>query len=626
MRSRQTRTRIILTFLACVVVYLGLAARLFHIQVSEDALPRGKNPHLMKTRLHRERGPIVDRNGNRLAFSVPAMGVNVNAREIQGDEAVARYAGQLGPLLGILPEELAPKLASDRGYVKLASKVDPEIADEIRKLRIPGLGFEQEYRRYYPNGSMLSTLLGFVGSDGTGLEGVEYRFEEALHADPGMKWSIKTVRGHDLPGSVIRRDPPTGGDTLYLTVDAIIQHLVEKELDEIERIHQPKSAFLLVMDPQTGEVLAWGSRPGFDPNAYQAYPRDTWRNRMITDIFEPGSTYKIVTAAAALEDEVIDLETRFECPGFIKLWGNAIGCTSTHGELTLRDIIAKSCNVGTIKIGQILGPRNFYYYMRKFGFGAKTGLPLNGETPGILRAPDKWSGLSIGALSIGQEVGVTAVQMAAAIGVVANGGTLIRPRIVHRIVTHEGEDRKLPEALQPRRREVISKATADKIVQMMSEVVVRGTGRRGRVDTWQAAGKTGTSQKLGTRRRFGEDEKFVASFAGFLPVRDPKALIYVVVNEPKGKRSDIGGGTIAAPAFQRLAPKIMIYRDVPPDDAAESAANQAAARQSWMRPGAAAGAAGRDAAAPAGAVVTQDVLFIGSDPIQDILARENRGP
>lgn len=622
MATTETRTRIILSFVACVLVYLGLTLRLFHIQVSEDALP-SRNPHMKKTLLHRERGSISDRNGNPLAFSVPAVGVNLDARKVEEESEAREFAAQLGPLLGILPEELVPKMASERGYVKLASKVDPEIASEIRKLRIPGVGFEQEYRRFYPNGSMLSTLLGFVGRDETGLEGIEYRFDEVLQAAPGVKWSIKTVRGHDLPGSVLRYDPPTGGHTVYLTVDEIVQHLVEKELDEIERLYEPKSAFLLVMDPQNGELLAWGSRPGFDPNVYQAYPQETWRNRVITDIFEPGSTFKIITAAAAVEDRVLSLDTTFECPGFVKLWGNAIGCTSVHGELTLPDIIAKSCNVGIIKIGQVLGPRNFYYYMRKFGFGAKTGLPLNAETPGILRPPEKWSGLSIGALSMGQEVGVTAVQMATAISAVANGGTLHPPKVIHRIETRDGREVPLPAGLAAdRSRRVISPETAERIIQMMSEVVVRGTGRRGRVDTWQAAGKTGTSQKLGLRGRFGEGEKFVASFVGFLPVRDPKALIYIVVNEPKGKRSEIAGGTMAAPTFQRLAPKIMIYRDVPPDDAAEGVADRRAPGASWIdrsqsptsaRPG------------PAGPVVRQDVLYIGNDPIQDILAKES-GP
>lgn len=611
----ETKSRIILTFVACLVTYLALAMRLFSIQVSGSA-NFSKDFRLRKTPIHRARGPILDRNGNRLAFSVPAVGINVDARKVVAPEVAAE---QLGSFLGIPPDELVPKLGSGRGYVKLADRVDPEVAAEIRKLRIPGIGYEQEYRRFYPNGSMLSSLLGFVGKEGKGLEGLENRFDSTLEAEAGWKIATRTVRGHDLPGGELERKDPTGGYSLYLTVDGIIQHLVERELDEIERLYEPKSAFLLVMDPENGEVLAWGSRPGFDPNTYQSYPRNTWRNRMITDIFEPGSTFKIITAAAALEDRVLNLETRFECPGFVKLWDHTIGCTSVHGELTLPDIIAKSCNVGIIKIGQVLGPKNFYYYMRKFGFGVKTGIPLSGESNGILRKPKKWSGLSIGALSIGQEVGVTALQIAAAIGVVANGGTLIRPRIIHKIVTPEGVTLPLGEELQTWTRNVVSPGTCEQIVRMMSEVVVRGTGRRGRVDTWQAAGKTGTSQKLGTRSRFGEGEKFVASFIGFLPVRDPKALIYIVVNEPKGSRREIGGGSMAAPSFRRLAPKIMIYRDVPPDDAAAGLQQSVpgiheAAPAPSTRPGVAAG--------PAGPAVRPDVVYIESDPIQDLLARE----
>lgn len=613
--------------MGCLVIYLALALRLFDIQVGEKSnLPR--SPHLLRTPIYRERGAILDRNRNRLAFSVAAVGVNVDARQVKDPMAAAH---KLGPLLGILPEELEPRLASGRGYVKLASKVDPEIADEIRKLRIPGIGFEREYRRFYPNGPMLSTLLGFVGADGTGLEGLEYRFEELLNAERGFKISTKTVRGHDLPGGVLERHPATGGASLHLTVDEIIQHLVERELDDIERRYQPKSAFLLVMEPSTGEILAWGVRPGFDPNSYQAFPQDTWRNRMVTDIFEPGSTFKIVTAAAALEDQVVDLDTRFECPGHVELWGNTIRCTGVHGEIALPDIIAKSCNVGIIKIGQVLGPKNFYYYMRKFGFGAKTELPVSAETPGILREPERWSGLSIGALSMGQEISVTAVQMAAAIAAVANGGTLIQPRLIRRIVDADGEELPLPPELQSRARRVVSTGTCEKIVRMMSEVVVRGTGRRGRIDTWQAAGKTGTAQKLGMRTGAAEDERFVASFVGFLPVRDPRALIYIVVNEPKGERREIGGGTIAAPAFKNLAPKIMIYRDVPPDDVAEGAASSqplpgpmtrlegpAALPPPLQQQAPGPSPEERRAAAPG-------VVYISSDPIQEILARESRG-
>jgi stage V sporulation protein D (sporulation-specific penicillin-binding protein) len=611
----ETKSRIILTFVCCLVTYGALALRLFSIQVSGDSKLKN-NPHLRRFVLHRARGPILDRNGNRLAFSVSAVGVNVDARQVPDP---GQAASQLSSLLGIPPEELAPKLRSGRGYVKLADRVDPEVAAQIRKLRIPGIGYEQEYRRFFPNGSMLSSLLGFVGRDGKGLEGLEHRFNSILEAQAGWKISTRTVRGHDLPGGELERHDPTGGASIYLTVDGIIQHLVERELDEIERLYEPKSAFLLVMEPSSGEVLAWGSRPGFDPNTYQTYPRSTWRNRMITDIFEPGSTFKIITAAAALEDRVLDLETRFNCPGFIKLWDHTIGCHGVHGMLTLPDIIAKSCNVGIIKIGQVLGPENFYYYMRKFGFGVKTGVPLAGESNGILRKPRKWSGLSIGALSMGQEIGVTALQVAAAIGAVANGGSLIRPRLVHRIVGKEGEELPLTEELQTVKRTVISPETCDKIIRMMSEVVVRGTGKRGRVDTWQAAGKTGTSQKLGTRRRFGEHEKYVASFIGFLPVRDPKALIYIVVNEPKGSRREIAGGAMAAPSFRRLAPKIMIYRDVPPDDAVMGLRSAPEGEGEGL-----AVPPTHRAVGPAGTAVRSDTVYIESDPIQDLLAREAR--
>ncbi len=570
----EIRTRILATFAVALLALVALSVRLFQIQVPQSPLPQ-RNPHLKRITLHRERGAIRDRNGNRLAFSVPAMGVVADARKLD-PEGAGDAARRLGPLLGIPPEELAAKLGSGRGYESLAHRIDPEVADQIRKLRIPGISFEQEYRRFYPNGSMASSLLGFVGQDDKGLEGLEFRYEDALSAVAGEKVVLQTLRGFDLPGGVLEVKPASGAADVYLTIDEIVQHLAEKELDEIERLYQPRSAFLMVTNPQTGEILAWGVRPGFDPNAYQAYPEDSWRNRMVTDFFEPGSTLKIITAAAALEDRVLETETVFECPGWVKLWGHAIGCTGVHGTVTLPDIIAKSCNTGIIKVGQVLGPKNLYYYLRKFGFGEPTGLPHPAETPGILRFPEKWSGLSIGAISMGQEVAVTAVQMATAIGVIANGGNLVRPRVISRVMAREGARIDDTPEVEVRHR-VISPETARLVREMMGEVVVRGTGRRGRLDTWQAAGKTGTSQKLGSNLK--EGDKFIASFVGFLPVKDPKALIYIVINEPKGKRTEIDGGLIAAPAFRRLAPKIMIYLDVPPDEPEVGAAAAAPANR-----------------------------------------------
>lgn len=605
MSSDETKLKIILSFLVGLGVFLGLALRLFQIQISENDI-LSRSSHLRKDKLYRERGSIRDRNGNRLAFSIPAVGVNLDSRRLANPIEQERAAQSLGALLGIPSDELLPKLASGRAYIKLASKVDSEIADSIRRLRIPGIGFETEFRRVYPNGKMAASLLGFVGRDDTGLEGVEYSFEDYLRAEPGYKISMKAGGRVVVPGSTLEIQPPTGGDSVYLTIDEIIQHLVENELEEIFRRYEPKSAFILVMDPKNGEILALGARPSFDPNSYGSFPQSTWRNRAITDIFEPGSTFKIITAAAALDLDKLELDTPFECPGFIKLYDNAIGCTSTHGDLTLPDIIAKSCNVGIIKIGRVISPPDFYDYMQRFGFGQKTGLPFAGETKGILRAPKDWSGISIGALSIGQEVGVTVVQMASAISAVANGGVYNAPRLIDHIETADGELRELPWVKDRPPRRIIQAKTAKTISKMMTEVVVRGTGRRGSVDTWQAAGKTGTSQKLGMRRSFDQDEGYVASFVGYLPVRDPQALIYVVINEPKGTRSEIGGGSMAAPSFQHLAPKIMIYRDVPPDEGQ--------LKDTLRSQG-----AGGPLSEEGGEASLSDVVYIGDDPIQRLL-------
>ncbi len=554
--------RMVLISLFFFVCGALLVAKLYVLQIADrDRFIRHVR-HDRIERIPRKRGSIYDRNGNLLAFSLPAYSLYADPRHVTEKE---RAVETLHRMFGIDRRSLLRKLSSGRGFEWIRRKLDKHSMEAFKALHLAGFGFRKEFKRYYPNGTLAANVIGFVGMDNIGLEGVECYFEGVLAGVDGEKLVLRGPDGLELPSSELVLKEPEGGSDLYLTIDEVVQHMVERELDEICRRYDPLSAFIIVMDPHTGEVLAMGNRPTYDLNSFASYSASSYKNRAIADIYPPGSVFKIITAAAALEDDKVTPETVFHCPGYIRLWGVKIRCTAAHGDLDLRRILEKSCNTGIIKVGQVVGPENLYYYVRKFGFGDKTGIELPGEQKGIVRYPEHWSGISLGAISMGQEIGVTGIQMACAMCVIANGGVLMRPTVVRRIVSREG--RVLRELEPAARLRVISKRTADELVSMLTQVVVRGTGRRGRLDLYTAAGKTGTAQKLGRmeRRKAGEPNRrrLVVSFAGFVPVRDPRVVIYIVVDEPRGER--VSGGLVAAPAFRELARGIMIHLEVPPD-------------------------------------------------------------
>ncbi|MBI4864252.1 MAG: penicillin-binding protein 2 [Candidatus Riflebacteria bacterium] len=518
------------------------------------------------------------------AKAVPTPDADGTAVELSRPEKVGRTASTAPPPPpGILPDSLKnlilpegllrppqPTTTQARQrrsrFVWIKRKLDTKEFEAVSKLietqKIKGLAFRKESRRIYPNNQLLAQALGFVGSEEDGLEGLEHKYNGVLGGKPGERIVVAGPNG--MPIHELARKKPEGFSHIWLTIDPVIQHYLERELDRAFALHSPKNCFAAAMDPNTGEILAMAARPTFDPNQWREYDREVWKNRLLTDTIEPGSTFKLITACAALEDHRVEPTTPFFCPGKVVLWDIPIRCTAVHSDVTLEQIIEKSCNTGIIKVGELLGPKNLYYYIRKFGFGDRTGIDLPAEVDGQVRPPEQWSGLSIGAISMGQEIAVTGMQMLAAVAAIANGGLLLKPQIIKKIVDPETGATVQESSLDVRRR-VVSPQTAEKVAKMMTLVTKSGSGTFAALDDYIVAGKTGTSEKLGRAKEEGH-QKYVASFVGFVPVKEPKVVVYIVLNEPKGEK--IRGGTMAAPVFREIARQIMLLKKVPPEPGA----------------------------------------------------------
>ncbi|MEX2147161.1 MAG: penicillin-binding protein 2, partial [Candidatus Rokuibacteriota bacterium] len=451
----------------------GVSARLAWLQIvkSGELSQMAARQYSRTVVLHAERGPIVDRHGAPLASSTPAESLFAQPRAV-GD--AARVAGRLAPLIGVPEAELHAALTSARPWVWLRRKMPPAVAAQVKALREPGIGLLAEPLRLYPNRELAAHLLGFEGVDG-GLEGVERAYDEDLAGTPG-----KAIIGRDALGREVATQEvlvaPAPGHGVRLTIDNTIQYIAERELDAAFRRTQSKSAMAIVMDPRTGDILAMAIRPTFNPNTFLDVPsRDHWRNRAVTDPFEPGSTFKVILAAAALEEGVVKPEDQIYAEnGAITIAKTTIHDWKKYGWLSFGEVLQHSSNVGTIKVGLMLGRERYHRYMTAFGFGALTGVGLAGESRGLLRDPQRWSALSLPTMSIGQEVSVTALQMVAAFGAVANGGTLMQPRLVMGTFDSTGRQSRRFETTAVR--QVISPDTARLLGRMLTRVVDSGTG------------------------------------------------------------------------------------------------------------------------------------------------------
>ena len=490
------------------------------------------------------RGTIVDRNGVELAVSEDS--VTVFAHPFLIDDPV-EVAARLSPLVGRNEDELIKKLGDrDAGFVYLRRKMDASLGHRIEELGIEGIDTVVEPKRTYPQGHVAAQVLGMVGTENTGLAGIEYSRDEDLRGDDGHRRLVKDALGE--PVSLIETDRAEPGEDLQLTLDAAIQERVEAVLSEVGQTYLPAGATALVMDPRTGAILALANWPRVDANNVGGSPKYARQNRAIQFNYEPGSTFKAFTVAGALEEGLIAPDTQFAVPPMIQVADREIG--EAHdgggGTLTTADILAQSSNVGTVMIGLKLGATRFDRWVRRFGFARRTGVDLPGEDRGIVLDVDDYSGSSIGNMPIGQGLSVTPVQMASAFTAIANDGLKRQPYVV-------AGERKPP-------RRVLSRRTAAQVSGMLEGVLsAGGTAQEAAVDGYTLAGKTGTAEKAENGTYSKTD--FVASFIGFAPAKNPRLLVSVMVDEPRG---DIYGGTVAAPAFERIMEFALPYLKIPP--------------------------------------------------------------
>jgi cell division protein FtsI (penicillin-binding protein 3) len=498
-----------------------------------------------------QRGSITDRTGTELAVSEPASDVSATPYLVKDPRGTA---AKLAPILGVPVGDLLDKLTERSGFVYLSRKLPSGRAAKVRKLDIAGIDLTPTSRREYPRDWLASQVLGTVKSDGLGGAGLEYGEEKTLHGKDGERRIVRDALGE--PISIRDTTPMKPGHDIQLTLDAQIQAKAEEVLRGVGQAYKPKSATALVTDPRTGQVLAMANWPGVNANDVAGAPPAAWQNRTVGDVYEPGSTFKIVTVAGALQERLVKPETMFSLPPKIKVADRLIGEAHDRGAISLStaEILAQSSNVGTIMIGQRLGAKRFDKWVRRFGFGTKSGIALPGEEQGLVLPLDKYSGSSMGNLPIGQGEAVTAVQLAAAYATIANGGILRTPQVIKAI---DGKKVALPKG-----KRIISPFTASEVRKMLEGVIrVGGTGTEAAIDGYTLAGKTGTANKIDPKTGMYSESAYVASFVGFAPANDPKLLVTVTVDEPRG---GIYGGDVAAPAFQRIAQFALPYLGIPP--------------------------------------------------------------
>jgi cell division protein FtsI (penicillin-binding protein 3) len=537
-----------------------ISARLFSLQVVRygEFTQRAARQQQRTVEVSPRRGVILDRNGHELAMTIHVDSVFAVPGEI-GDQA--NVADLLAKILGTDPREVLARIQSSRSFAWIARKVDATTSQRIRDLNLKGIYFQKESKRFYPKNELAAQVLGFVGLDDEGLAGVEKRFDEALRGRAGKMLVSVDAKRRSL-GRVEKQPEP--GSNVVLTLDEKIQYIAERELERSIQETQAEAGTVVVMDPRTGEILALASHPTFDPNRFHATDPVLLKNRAVTDIYEPGSTFKIVTVAAALEENLTRPEEMIDCQnGAITIFGHRIRDHKPFGMLSVSQIIQQSSDVGAIKLALRLGESRFDQYIRAFGFGAQTGVELPGETRGIAKPVNRWTKSSIGSIAMGQEVGVSSVQLASMVSAIANDGVYTPPRIVAGLVPPGGTPGPKAVVFRPAEpRRVVSPLTAVRLKKMLEDTVLFGTGKRALLDGYTSAGKTGTAQKIDAKTGRYSAWAHVASFAGFAPVNRPAVTVYVSLDSPRGAHH---GGDVAAPLFATITQQVLAYMNVPHD-------------------------------------------------------------
>ena len=541
---------------------LVVCARLVYLQFSQydNLANRARQQQQNSIDTAPLRGELLDRQGRQLARSVQTVSLFLDPGGLNVGELDCT-AQQLSQSLGMKYKDLFAEFreAQDakRRFVWIARRLDADQANKVTELNLPGLQSVLEPKRYYPNGSLAAHVLGYVGLDGDGLGGLERSYNEKISGEPGRLFVEKDATGKPYESYEIASKP---GNSVVLTIDQAIQYEAEQALSEAVKNSHAKSGSVIVLDPRNGEILALANAPTFDPNQVAASSAEARSNWALQNIYEPGSTFKIVAFSAALEKKLARVDEQIDCQmGAITVAGRVVHDHKPFGVLTLPEALAKSSNVAAIKLGLRVGDEGMYDFITRFGFGSKTGIELPGETGGLVRNVKRWQPSSIGSIAMGQEVGVTPVQMVAAFGALANDGLRIAPHIIREVRNEAGAVVYQP---QPEQRRVISAGTAIALRGMLEGVTLHGTAKKAQLDGYSAAGKTGTAQKIDPKTRAYSHTKFVGSFVGFAPVSNPQVVIIVVIDEPAGAYH---GGDVAAPVFREVAEQILPLLGVMPD-------------------------------------------------------------
>ena len=561
----------------------AITARLFWLQVVRhtDYVERAQKQQQRTFEVAPRRGILYDRNMRELAMTVQVDSIYAVPTEIENKDAAARTLANVihrDPAdTQTTEQEIAHRLNDGHGFAWVARRVKPEIATRVKALNLKGIYFQKEFQRFYPNSQVAAQVLGYVGLDDNGLGGLEQKFDTRLHGVPGRVFTAMDARRHVL-GSVEHEPEP--GQSLQLTIDENIQYMAEKALDHAMQKTQAANGTVVVQDVHTGQILALAIRPTFDPNDFRHTTSALLRNHAVSDVYEPGSVFKLVTYSAALESQVAKPDDMIDCQGGqITLAGRVIHDDKSDrgmGVVSVATALARSSDVAAVKLALKVGQDRFYQYIRDFGFGSRTGMELPGETRGLLRPTTKWNGSSIGSLAIGQEVGVTPLQLVSMVSTIANGGIYLPPRVLMSGAASNaqasappqvaqpfrlGED--LPNPLPPGAHRVISEMTAAQMRKMMEGVVLYGTGKPAQLNGYSSGGKTGTAQKIDPATHLYSKTMHIASFAGIAPVNNPAIAIAVVIDNPKG--ASYYGTAVSAPVFAEVAQQVLEYLGVPHD-------------------------------------------------------------
>lgn len=569
-----SRDRWILVILLTVI--LAVFGRLVFFQVvkAADLKAKGIERRTIDQRLKPDRGTIYDAQGNVLAQSIPVKGIFANPRMLNDKKqfkgSKEDVAKQFGEILGIDAQGILDKLNQDLLWVSIAHNVDIDKAKKVMDLKIPGVGADDEAKRIYPMGMFAASALGIVNQNG-GAEGLEHYYDKELFGRPGFQSEEQDTNARSILDALSQGGPSKPGDSLILTLDSTIQYYIEQQLDECFKATNPKSVTILAMDPMTGRILGMGNRPSFDPTDYNNVSAELRRNLAISMAYEPGSTFKIITGSAALEEGAVKPDDTFPDPGYLNVPPRVItnwdSDMKPHGNPTFTEGMELSSNVVLAQVGQKLGKPAFETYLKAFGFGSKTGIDISGEESGILLPEDKIRDIDMATMSFGQANSVTPIQLLTAISAVANGGTLYRPYIVDKITSPDGKviEQKKPTPV----RQVISKSTAAQMTNILEQVVSNGTGHTAEIPGIKVAGKTGTAQKVDPATGGYSATDFVASFAAYAPADNPKIAVLVIIDTPNTEDGH-QGGTLAGPRAKAIIEGALQYYGLPVANDTES--------------------------------------------------------